>query len=56
MKIVTLRLNPKSPNEIEVHVEIWTTICAVIQATLWYGAFILLGMAIHRNYVHWTGY
>jgi hypothetical protein len=51
MKVLTLKRSLDDPTEIEVHLEIWTTLRTVAEWVFWYVMFMFLGMALERAYL-----
>lgn len=52
MKIVTLRRDPRDRDLFEVHLELAGACRAVLEWVVWHGSWVLMGIALHRAYVH----
>jgi hypothetical protein len=49
---MTVKRDPENVEVVEVHLEFGTALRAAVNATLWAVGWILLGIALHRAYIH----
>jgi hypothetical protein len=54
MKLLTVRINPDFPSDVEVHLELMAALRAVAWMVFRESIMLLLGAALYRNYLYWT--
>ncbi len=56
MKFARMQRDPSNRDVVMIYLEVWAAIREAVASIWWYGLFVMLGISLHRAYIHLVGF